>query len=171
MGVYHLISKNMVEERVLARARQKMVLDGLVVKDRGSDGGLTDAVVEEGDAEEELTKLSVEELWNMLSKGAEKVFDPAVDKAEDFDAKDYDHLICEAKPAKWDDKTGIDEKLAVEGCNQSDLDGTIFAPGQQESKGEVIDLLSSCDKSVSGIPITSHHVWTQVYQMKIRQKS
>jgi hypothetical protein len=141
-----------VEERVLARARQKMVLDALVIKKRGSDGGLADALVDEGEEEEEMAKLSVEELWNMLSEGATKVFDPAVDKAEDYDAEDYDRLICEAKPAKWDDKTGggnSNEKSSVEGHNQSELDGTIFAPVRVDSSSsiEVVDLLSSGDET------------------------
>jgi hypothetical protein len=141
-----------VEERVLARARQKMVLDALVIKKRGSDGGLADALVDEGEDEEEMAKLSVEELWNMLSEGATKVFDPAVDKAEDYDAEDYDRLICEAKPAKWDDKTGggnSNEKSSVEGHNQSELDGTIFAPVRVDSSSsiEVVDLLSSGDET------------------------
>jgi len=50
--IYRLISENTVEERVLARARQKMVLDALVIKERGSDGGLADAMVEDGEEEE-----------------------------------------------------------------------------------------------------------------------
>jgi len=146
--VYRLISENTVEERVLARARQKMVLDALVIKKRGSEGGLADALVVEADDEEKMAKLSVEELWNMLSEGARKVFDPAVDKAEDFDAKDYDRLISDAKPAKWDDKTdsgssGV-EKSSVQGHDQSELDGTIFANIKQECD----------DESVSGSSVT-----------------
>lgn len=80
--IYRLISSNTVEERVLARARQKMVLDALVINKRGSDG-LADVLADDGiedEGEEEMAKMGVEELWNMLSAGVEKVFDPAVEE-------------------------------------------------------------------------------------------
>jgi len=155
--IYRLISENTVEERVLARARQKMMLDALVIKKHVGGDGPVDVLIDggEGEGEEEMKKLSVEELWNMLNEGASKVFDPAVDKAEDYDAKDYDRLICEAKPSKWDDKTG-GRSSGVGGCNQSELDGTIFASVKQghisTSENEVINLLSSDDDSLSGVP-------------------
>ena len=162
-----------MEERVLARARQKMMLDALVIKKRGSDGGLADVLVDEGEEEEEMAKLSVEELWNMLSEGATKVFDPAVDKAEDYDAEDYDRLIREAKPAKWDDKTGggsSNEKSSVKGHNQSELDGTIFAPVNVDSSSsvEVVDLLSSEDETVSD---ESAAAITRIQRNKISQEN
>lgn len=170
--IYRLISENTVEERVLARARQKMMLDALVIKKRVGDGPVDVLIdeVEEGEGEEEMAKLSVEELWNMLSEGASKVFDPAVDKAEDYDAKDYDRLICEAKPSKWDDKTGgrsSDAKPSGKGCNHLELDGTIFASVQQgrvnTSEDEVIDLLSSDDESLSGVPAIAESSCSEDY--------
>jgi len=160
--IYRLIAENTVEERVFARARQKMVLDALVIKKRVGGNGPADALIDDGEeeGEEEMAKLSVDELWNMLSQGASKVFDPAVDKAEDYDAKDYDRLISEAKPSKWDDKTdggSSGDKPSVEGCNQSELDGSIFAPVKQErvskSEVEVINISSSDDESFLGVPV------------------
>ncbi|KAL7539940.1 hypothetical protein ACHAXR_009729 [Thalassiosira sp. AJA248-18] len=153
--VYRLISSNTVEERVLARARQKMVLDALVIKKRGSgDGdGLADALADDGAEEsEEMAKLSVDELWNMLSAGAAKVFSPAAEGKADYVAGDYDKMIAEAEPSKWDDKTGghddNDEKPSAE------LDGTIFAKRKRgrPKKVDIIDLLSSGDESDTSVP-------------------
>ena len=134
--VYRLISENTVEERVLARARQKMVLDALVVKKHGDSTGLVDVVDIDADQEEdgEIEKLTLDELWKMLSEGATKVFDPAAVYRPDFDDDDYDRLIRDAVPAKWDDKTGgesEDNVPDVEVLEQTQLDGTIFATNKQ----------------------------------------
>mmetsp|Transcript_6913 Transcript_6913/g.15782 ORF Transcript_6913/g.15782 Transcript_6913/m.15782 type:complete len:988 (+) Transcript_6913:60-3023(+) len=153
--VYRLISSNTVEERVLARARQKMVLDALVIKQRGSGDGLADLLADDGaEGDEEMAKLSVDELWNMLSEGAATVFNPAVDEAEDYGATEYDRLISEAEPAKWDDRTGVksgDDGPSVKG---SELDGTIFSKRKRgrPKKDETIDLVSYGDESVSSVP-------------------
>lgn len=150
--IYRLISSNTVEERVLARARQKMVLDALVINKRGSDGLANvladDSIEDEG--EEEMAKMGVEELWNMLSAGVEKVFDPAVEAAEDWTATDYDRLISSAEPAKWDDKTGGDNDPSDKASSDlSKLNGTIFSKKKvgRPKKAETIDLLSSDDES------------------------
>mmetsp|Transcript_39894 Transcript_39894/g.96016 ORF Transcript_39894/g.96016 Transcript_39894/m.96016 type:complete len:496 (+) Transcript_39894:197-1684(+) len=154
--IYRLISSNTVEERVLARARQKMVLDALVIKQHGSDDGLADVPADDGDEGEEIAKLGVEELWNMLSEGAAKVFNPAEDGKEDYRAAEYDALILEAQPAKWDDKT---EEHAGKGHGKpfeedSELpDGTIFSKkkrGRPKSE-DIIDLCNSGDESVSSV--------------------
>jgi len=154
--IYRLISSHTVEERVLARARQKMVLDALVIKQRGNDG-LADVLADdESDANEgeEMAKLSVDELWKMLSEGAEKVFDHSVDQ-ENYAAPDYDRLIAEAEPAKWDDKTGGDDGPSAEASTDaSNLDGTIFSKRERgrPKKTDVIDLISSEDESESSVP-------------------
>lgn len=65
--VYRIVAESSFEERVLLRARQKIMLDGLVICS-GSDGN---AVIDnDGD---DVSDLSVQELWSMLSFGAEKV--------------------------------------------------------------------------------------------------
>jgi len=132
--VYRLITENTVEERVLARARQKMVLDALIIKKRGNkdEVGLAELEDDEGEGKEEIAKLSVDELWNMLSEGVSKVFDSVASQSEDWVAKDYDRLIDEAKPAKWDDKTGGDDKPSI--VESSELEGTIFAPKRKRGR-------------------------------------
>jgi SWI/SNF-related matrix-associated actin-dependent regulator of chromatin subfamily A member 5 len=65
--VYRIVAESSFEERVLMRARQKMMLDGLVI----SSGGSGDAAVDNDN--DDVGDLSVQELWSMLSFGAEKV--------------------------------------------------------------------------------------------------
>ncbi|KAL7547109.1 hypothetical protein ACHAWF_010421 [Thalassiosira exigua] len=154
--IYRMISSNTVEERVLARARQKMVLDALVIKQRGSDG-MADMLADQdssGEEDGEMAKLSVDELWKMLSEGADMVFDPAQDDREDYASADYDRLISEAEPAKWDDKTSGYEKPSAASVEGSNLDGTIFSKRKvgRPKKTEIIDLLSSGNESESSAP-------------------
>ena len=115
--IYRLVGEATVEERILIRARQKMILDALVMKKRGEGDGSADALIadldgDDDDGEEELTKLSVNELWSILSQGANRVLDPMVDRAADLTAEDYDRMLEEATPAKWDDSStsGNDNK-------------------------------------------------------------
>jgi SWI/SNF-related matrix-associated actin-dependent regulator of chromatin subfamily A member 5 len=65
--VYRMVAESSFEERVLMRARQKMMLDGLVI----SSGSGDDAAVDNDN--DDVSELSVQELWSMLSFGAEKV--------------------------------------------------------------------------------------------------
>jgi SWI/SNF-related matrix-associated actin-dependent regulator of chromatin subfamily A member 5 len=65
--VYRIVAESSFEERVLMRARQKMMLDGLVMKS-GSNDHMT--IDEDND---DIGSLSVQELWSMLSFGADKV--------------------------------------------------------------------------------------------------
>lgn len=65
--VYRIAAESSFEERVLLRARQKIMLDGLVIC---SDTGGNVAIENDGD---DVSDLSVQELWSMLSFGAEKL--------------------------------------------------------------------------------------------------
>ena len=64
--VYRIVAESSFEERILLRARQKMLLDGLVINSGNSDS----AMVEDSD---DVGNLSAQELWSMLSFGADKV--------------------------------------------------------------------------------------------------
>ena len=73
--IFRLIAESTMEERVLKRARQKLVLDALVIKKDGEAGldvrsGTDDSG---GSDENEMSKLSLDELWSFLSHGAEQV--------------------------------------------------------------------------------------------------
>jgi SWI/SNF-related matrix-associated actin-dependent regulator of chromatin subfamily A member 5 len=65
--VYRIVAESSFEERVLMRARQKMMLDRLVINSGGNDHMTMD---EDND---EIGSLSVQELWSMLSFGADMV--------------------------------------------------------------------------------------------------
>ncbi len=65
--VYRIVAESSFEERVLMRARQKIMLDGLVMNSGGSDHMTMD------DDNDDIGSLSVQELWSMLSFGADKV--------------------------------------------------------------------------------------------------
>ena len=75
--IYRLISPSTFEERVLLRARQKLLLDALVIKKAGEGGAGVALLAEEraaaaGGGDDEgggLGKLSVQELYKMLSHG------------------------------------------------------------------------------------------------------
>ncbi len=66
--VYRIVAESSFEERVLLRARQKMMLDGLVISSTGSS---SDTAI--SDDNDDMNNLSIQELWSMLSFGAEKV--------------------------------------------------------------------------------------------------
>ena len=107
--VYRLIAESTVEERILSRARQKMVLDALVIKNKGEGDDLVAALNgggggdKGGDENDELAKLNVDELWSMLCQGADRILDPSADEAEDLTLSDYDRLLASARPVRWDD--------------------------------------------------------------------
>ena len=123
--IYRLISPSTFEERVLLRARQKLLLDALVIKKAG-EGGAGVALLEEeraavaGGAEDEggdLGKLSVQELYKMLSHGAEAVFDPTADLRPPPTAEEYDQMLDAATPANVQDdlkEAEVEEAARVE---------------------------------------------------------
>ena len=67
--VFRIVAESSFEERVLLRARQKMMLDGLVICSSNGD----DAEIERHDDSDEIGNMSAQELWSMLSFGADKV--------------------------------------------------------------------------------------------------
>ena len=99
--VFRLIAEATMEERVLARARQKLVLDALVIKNQGEQGSLAEEMAADdgdGGAEEEaMEKLSLDELWSLLSFGAEQVRDPELDESAPLTENDLDTIIASGR--------------------------------------------------------------------------
>ena len=104
------------------RARQKLILDALVIKKEGEASMLAsadDADDADGDG---MAALSAAQLWTMLSHGAEQVFDPTADARPPTTAEDYDALLDAARPTSLqdevedageaDDDRGIDRRIA-----------------------------------------------------------
>jgi SWI/SNF-related matrix-associated actin-dependent regulator of chromatin subfamily A member 5 len=100
--VYRLICEGTVEERVLARARQKLVLDAMMIK--GGGGALNLKAVDEKEegggemgAPSEMSKLTVAQLYSMLAHGAEALFDTGGPPPPPLTTAQYDDLIDGAK--------------------------------------------------------------------------
>ena len=74
-------------------------------------GDGAEGVEGEGD---ELAKLSVAELWSMLSHGAEQAFDPTADARPPPSAAEYDALLDAAKPANVQEEAAAGEAAADE---------------------------------------------------------
>ena len=97
--IYRLIAESSFEERVLMRARQKLILDALVIKKAGEASMLADSSVGgDGDVDGEMGVLSAAELWSMLSHGAATAFDPTADSRPPPTAATYDALLEGAQP-------------------------------------------------------------------------
>ena len=121
--IYRLISPSTFEERVLLRARQKLLLDALVIKKAGEAGAgvaMLEAEAAEGEEAGDLGKLSVQELYRMLSHGAEAVFDPTADLRPPPTAEEYDAMIDAAKPANVHADL---EEAGAEAAEEEDAEG------------------------------------------------
>lgn len=117
--VFRLIAEGTMEEQVLARARQKLVLDAMLIKKRAEANELAASMGDEhsgnqassgepisGELEEEtaVSKLSLDELWLFLAHGAEQVADPTAEAGGAvLCANDYDKIITSNFPAGEDD--------------------------------------------------------------------
>ena len=101
------------------RARQKLILDALVIRKAGEGGsgieGLVDSTEgKSGEEDGEIDKLSVDELWSMLSHGAERQFDPTADSRPQPTAAEYDAMLDSARPANVQEEASarLDELAA-----------------------------------------------------------
>ena len=90
--VYRLISEDSMEERVLARARQKQLLAAEVIK----GGGGSNTPNEPDDASKD-DELSLNEMWSILQCGAERILDPSTNNCKELSASDYDKILDTAK--------------------------------------------------------------------------
>ena len=94
--VFRLIAEATLEERVLTRARQKLVLDALVIKNKGEMSALANEVGNDTDSSDEaaMEKLSLDELWSFLSFGSEDVLGPmSEENVQPLSEFDLDRII------------------------------------------------------------------------------
>ena len=84
--VYRLISQGTIEERILTRARQKLLLNQLVVKSGG------DVHLAEYNRDDQM---AIGDLWSILSHGAQQIFDVAAE-SKTLTATDYDAILNDA---------------------------------------------------------------------------
>ncbi|KAH8057745.1 helicase [Aureococcus anophagefferens] len=152
--VYRLIARDTVEEKVHARAHQKLLLDALVMN--GAPRELSD----EGEAAD-LEKLDVTELWSILSAGAAAMFDPTAEQGEDPTDELLDKLIDDARPNDVRAVRVAEEPSAERPA--ADLAGTIFerdgaVASSSDDEGSDGGLRSAADLEADlkarGLPLT-----------------
>ena len=98
--VFRLIAEATLEERVLTRARQKLVLDALVIKNKEEASALANEVGDDADTSDEaaMEKLSLEELWSFLSLGSEQVQGPISEESvQPLSEADLDRIIDQGR--------------------------------------------------------------------------
>jgi len=99
--VFRLIAQHTMEERILNRSRQKLVLDALVIKKAGETSGLSTHIAENDDTSDEaaMAKLSLSQIWSMLSYGADMYRDPtsSINLRPSLTDADLDTIIDEGR--------------------------------------------------------------------------
>ena len=90
--VYRLIAENTMEERILSRARQKLILDAMIIKKAEEASALSTEFMDDDDdsGESAMNQLSLEELFSFLSHGVDQIRDPCADR---FGALTDDDLV------------------------------------------------------------------------------
>jgi SWI/SNF-related matrix-associated actin-dependent regulator of chromatin subfamily A member 5 len=142
--VFRLIAEATLEERVLTRARQKLVLDALVIKKKEEASALANEVGDEVDATDEaaMEKLSLDELWSFLSFGAEQVQDPMSDESvEPLTDVELDRIIDQGRA-----KENAEEMEEAEALQESSAAAKHGATGGAD--GGADDASSTVDLTV-----------------------
>jgi SWI/SNF-related matrix-associated actin-dependent regulator of chromatin subfamily A member 5 len=96
--VFRFITPNTLEERILSRARQKLVLDAMVIQKSGQASAISSEVLNENDETSDeaiLAKLNLDEIWNFLSTSADKLRDPTADDRPPMTDADVDLIITQ----------------------------------------------------------------------------
>ena len=125
--VYRLISQGSIEERILSRARQKLLLNQLVVKSGG------DVHLAERNQNDQMT---ISDLWSILSHGAQQIFDVGTE-CKPLSAKDYDAILNNATAVG-------SEKEALE------LAAKVQKPGSHKTQN-IAENLAEMAKSLAGV--------------------
>ena len=168
MHMHRLISPSTFEERVLLRARQKLLLDALVIKKAGEAGagvalldGAAAAEGAEGEGGEaaELGKLSVEEMYRMLSHGADAVFDPTADLRPPPTEEEYDAMLDAAKPANVQDDLDEAGAEAAEGKADGKAEGAAEGAAE-EGEGAAAGSPEASDPSGASAALDALRAYT-----------
>ena len=93
--VYRLIGQHTMEERILNRARQKLVLDTLVIKKKGETSAFSTEGGSKDDTSDEaaMNQMSIDELWGFLVTGADKLYDPTALQRPSLTDAELDTII------------------------------------------------------------------------------
>lgn len=155
MKVYRLITESTLEERILSRSRQKLVLDELVIKKKGETSALTHQFMEEeeanihrrnqkrgSDQEDVCGTLTFQELWKYLNIGYQAKFVPKNAKERRvLSDEELDAIIDNGKLEKDED---------VESDVESDSEDEESGMKKMDDEGvssQIIEILSSDEEN------------------------
>jgi hypothetical protein len=137
--VYRLITENTWEERVLAGAQRKLVLDALMIKKGGGSDlllqGNTGVGSGDDSADEADEGKNLKELWTLLTTGAERIFDPTAAATPELTPASYDGIIRDTIPGvdiRRDDEEDDDGEVAADTATATSgdhLKGTVLEAG------------------------------------------
>jgi hypothetical protein len=111
VNIYRLVTKNSIEEDIIERAKQKMVLDHLVIQRMDTTGR---TVLDKNDPGNS-TPFSKEELNSILKFGAEELFkekdDAEKDESQMLQIDDIDEILKRAETREETNHTNATEEL------------------------------------------------------------
>lgn len=126
VNIYRLVTKGSVEEDILERAKQKMVLDHLVIQRMDTTGK---TVLSKGTSSSGSTPFNKEELAQILKFGAEELFKEG-DDAEEEPNVDIDDILRRAETREETTSTSVGSellnsfKMASFNFNEEDVEAT-----------------------------------------------
>jgi chromodomain-helicase-DNA-binding protein 1 len=113
VNIYRLVTKNSIEEDIIERAKQKMVLDHLVIQRMDTTGR---TVLDKNDPGNS-TPFSKEELNSILKFGAEELFkekdDNEKDESQILQIDDIDEILKRAETREEINNTSATEELFI----------------------------------------------------------
>ena len=139
--VFRLIGENTMEERILKRARQKLVLDEIVIKKKGETSALLTAVSEKDDTSDEavMAKMGVKELWSFLAFGADQIRDPTLDQRPALTGADLDTIIDDGRIAGGDLDEGEEDSYDQEQEHKEDVGSSFFWHQDREEAEQLLE--------------------------------
>ena len=120
--VFRLIAEHTMEERILTRARQKLVLDAMVIKKKGESSAITAEVSANDETSDEaaMAKLSIDQLWKFLKSGFDYMRNPTIAERPPLTDADCDTIIEDGRIVTDEHEEGeIDMDLIGEEASPS----------------------------------------------------
>jgi len=151
VNIYRLVTKDTVEEDIVERAKQKMVLDHLVIQQMETSGkSVLTSVSAKAAAVNKPTDFSKDDLNSILKFGARALFADEGEKGEgqEMEEMDIDEILARAETTETRDmSTGASELL-------SQFKVANFAPAEEEDDENFWnDLLPNGPKKDDAVPL------------------
>ena len=138
VNIYRLISKSTVEEEIIERAKQKMVLDHLIIQRMDTSGR---TILSKNSASSQ--NFSRDELNAILQFGAQSLFKDSENKIEDEKEFDLDEILSRAESHETKNVSAEEDFLGQ--FNVADFGGQIkwdeIIPEEERKRAEMEELL------------------------------